>query len=374
MKQWIVGLILVVAPLIFLGATGMAAAQETLSLDEAIKLALDHDKGLKKAEAEIERTKAIRDDAQEDVEFTPVQGGYRGPYGPQIEASWNKLLSTDLAWRASKKDYEAKVDALVLDVCKKYWDVQVAQSKLILQEKLKEQALVRLQNARAGVAAGTVAPSMMTIAEAQYEQAVKSYEQAKHALEDAYNALNQVVGLDAAARPELTDDVKFEPLQVDGLDSAVSRVLEKAPNVWKARQNIDLKRWAADMMYFTGSYTPYEARQKELEQAELDYAAVRELMAKATRTAYYQAKQVEEGYAAALEALKMAQEKLRVERAKYEVGMGIKEDVVAAEVAVVQAKQALDELVRKHAYLKLGFEKPWAISGSGSGTGSSGGQ
>ncbi|GFN21828.1 TolC family protein [Thermanaeromonas sp. C210] len=364
MKRWVIALVL--ALLVFFGTAGTAAAKDTLSLDEAIKLALDYDKGLKKAEAEIERTKAIRDDAQEDVQFTPVQGGYSGPYGPQIEASWNKLLSADLAWRASKKDYEAKVDALVLDVCKKYWDVQVAQSKLLLQEKLKEQALINLQNARAGAAAGTVAPSMLVIAEAQYEQAVKNYEQAKHALGDAYNALNQAIGLDAAARPELTDDVKFEPLQVDSLDSAVSRALEKAPTVWKARQNIDLKRWAADMMYFTGSYTPYDARQKELEQAELDYATVQELMAKATRTAYYQAKQVEEGYAAALEALKMAEEKLRVERAKYEVGMSTKADLVSAEVSVVQARQTLDQLVRNHAYLKLAFEKPWAMSAGSS--------
>ncbi|QGP91732.1 Outer membrane efflux protein [Neomoorella glycerini] len=358
-------LTLVVSLLVFFGTAQWAAAQDTLSLDEAIKLALDHDMDLKKAEAEIERTKAIRDDAQENVQFTPVEGGYSGPYGPQIEASWNKLLSADLAWRASKKDYEAKVDALVLDVCKKYWDVQVAGSKLSLQEKLKGQALINLQNARAGAAAGTVAPSTQMIAESQYEQAIKNYEQARHALDDAYNALNQAIGLDAGARPELIDDVKFEPLQVDSLDGAVFRVLEKAPAVWKARQNIDLKRWAADMMYFTGSYTPYDARQKELEQAELDYAGVRELMAKATRTAYYQARQVEEGYVAALEALKMAEEKLRVERARCEAGMGIKADVVAAEVAVVQAQQALDNLVRQHAYLKLAFEKPWAISAGG---------
>lgn len=350
-----------------------AAAKDTLSLDEAIKLALEHDRGIKKAAAEIDRTKALRDQAQEDVQFTPVLGGYVGPYGPQIEANWNKLLSYDLAWRVSKRDYEAKIDALVLDVCKKYWDVQVAQSKLTLQEKLKEQALVNLQNARAGVAAGTIAQSILTIAEAQYQQAVKNCELARHELDDAYNALNQTIGLDAGERPELTDDVKFEPLKVDSLEAEVSRVLDKDPNVWKARQNIDLKKWAADMMYFIkGVYTPYEARQKELEEAELDYANAREVMAKFTRTIYYQAKKVEEGYAAALEALKMAGEKLRVERAKYEVGISIKADVLAAEVAVVQAKQALDDLVRKHAYLKLAFEKPWAVStGSGS-TGSSG--
>ncbi|MGB9662940.1 MAG: TolC family protein [Moorellaceae bacterium] len=343
----------------FVAPCAGAAAQETLSLDVAVRLALEHDKSLKKAELEIERTKVLRDEAAESVHFTPAEGT---TYGAEIEASWKNLLSADLSWRASKKDYEAKLDALVLDVCKKYWDTQVAARKLTLQEKLKEQALISLQNARAGVAAGTVAPSTLVQAEAQYEQAVKSYEQAQHALDDAYNALNQALGLDAAARPELTDEVKFEPLEVDSLDSAVSRALEKAPTVWSARQNIDLKRWAASMMYFSGSYTPYDARQKELEEAELDYARVKDLMAKGTRSIYYQAKQAEEGYAAAVEALKAAQEKLRVARVQYEVGMATRADVVAAEVAVMQAQQTLDQLVRNHAYLKLAFEKPWAAS------------
>jgi outer membrane protein TolC len=346
---------------VLFAAAGMATAQDTLALDAAIRLALEHDEGLKKAEAEIERAKAIRDDAQEEVQFTPAQGW---SYGPEIEASWNRLLSADLGWRASVRDYEARIDAIVLDVCKKYWEVQVAQGRLALQEKLKEQALINLQNAKAGAAVGTVAPSALATAEAQYDQAVKNCQQAEYALAEAYAALNQAVGLETNARPELTDGVQFEPLEVDSLEAAVSRVLEKAPSVWKARQNIDLKRWAADMVYFTGSYTPYEARQKELEQAELDYAAARELMAEATRTAYHRARQAEAGYAAALAALKKAEDELRVQRVRYEAGVATKADLVAAEAALVQAKVTLDGLVREHAYLKLGFEKPWAMSGA----------
>jgi outer membrane protein TolC len=332
----------------------------TLTLQEAIELALEHDSTLKKAQAEIDRTRELRKKAQENVRFTPAIGGV---YGPQIEVSWYNLLQADLSYRMSLKDYDTKIDVIELDVCKKYWDVQSASEELAVQEKLKEQALINLQNVRAGVAAGSVPAYMLSIAEAQYEQAVKNYEQAQHALDVAYTAFNQAVGLDPEARPALTDEVKYEPLEVVSLDSEVSRVLANAPNVWQARQMIDLKTWASSMMYYTGNYTPYEAREKEREEAELDYNTVKDLMAKATRTIYYQTKQLEEGYSAALEALKMAEEQLRVAKANYEVGMGIKADVVSAEVAVAQAKVAVDELVRQHAYLKLAFEKPWAMSG-----------
>lgn len=347
-----------------------AAEKNTLSLQEAIQMALDYDKGLKRAELEIDRTEIIRDKRQEAISFTPVLGG---SYSQEVEVSWYNLLMADLSWRASKKDYEAKRDSIVLEVCKRYWNVQTAKSKVMLQERLKEQALLNLKNARAGVEVGTLAKSMLSIYEAQYQQAVKNYEKSMYELEDAYNALNQLIGLEPSARMELVDEVKFEPLKVDNLEAEVSRVLAQDPSrVWLARQNIDLKNWQLNMTQLgtgtqTGGYTPYEAKKKELEQAELDYASAKEGMAKLTRTIYYQAKQVEEGYAAALEALKMAEEKLRIERAKYEVGISTKVDLVAAEVAVVQAKQTLDELVRNHAYLKLAFEKPWAmLGGSGS--------
>lgn len=371
MKRIVTTLLLLMLSVLGLASSVGAAEKNALSLQEAIQMALDYDKGLKRAELEIDRTEIIRDKAQEAIQFTPVLGG---SYSREVEVGWYNLLMTDLSWRGSKKDYEAKRDAIVLEVCKRYWDVQTAKSKIMLQERLKEQALLNLKNVRAGVEAGAVAQSTLRIAETQCQQAIKNYESAQHELDNAYNALNQIIGVEPSARLELTDEVKFEPLEVDNLEAEVSRVLAQDPSrVWWARQNIDLKNWSLNMTQLsggsaTGSYTPYEAKKKELDQAQLDYASAREAMAKLTRTIYYQAKQVEEGYAAAVEALRMAQEKLRVERVKYEAGMGIEADVVAAEVSVAQARQALDDLVRKHAYLKLAFEKPWAMSASTGGS------
>ncbi|KAA5805992.1 TolC family protein [Thermoanaerobacterium thermosaccharolyticum] len=358
-----IGLTMLLTPIISYADDNATNTVASLTLSDATRMALAHDETIKKASAEIDRTKSLRDNAQDAVQFTPAPGNV---YGPQIEVTWTGLLKADLAYRSSLKNYDAKIDTVELDVCKKYWDVQVAQEKLDVQDKLKQQALVNLQNARAGVASGAVAQSTLTLAEAQYNQALNNYNLAQHALDDAYTAFNQVVGLDPSARPQLTDEVSFEPLQVASLDTAVSQVLEEAPNVWKAQQDIDLKQWAFNMMYSSGTYTPYDAREKELEEAKIDYETVKEAMAQATRDIYYKIKQLEEGYNVALEAQKMAQEKLRVANANYSAGTGVKADVVAAEVALSQANEALDELVRQHAYLKLSFEKPWAVSSTSS--------
>ncbi|AOQ25314.1 hypothetical protein MTAT_20760 [Moorella thermoacetica] len=338
--------------------------RQALSLQKAIDMAIQNDKGLKSALAEIDRTRSLREQAQDNVSFTPVEGGYSGPYGPQIEATWLQLLGADLNYRASQRTYQADLDALALKVCKAYWDVQVAQEKLSLQEKAKQQALLSLQNARAAVQAGTISSAELAVKENLWKQAEDSLTAAQHDLDNAYTIFNNLVGLEADARPLLEEQPAYSPLDVVDLEYEVERVLENDPNVWKAQQNIDVKRWSAEMMYSSGSYTPYDARQAELQQAEYTLASVKETMAKATRSLYYQAKSLEENYGAAQAALKAAQEKLKVEQAKAAAGMNTKADLVAAELDVAKAQETLDELVRNHAYLKLAFEKPWAMSSS----------
>lgn len=344
-------------------ADEVADNSQTLTLEQAIDLALQNDNELKKAEREIDRTKELRDDAADEVSFTPVMGS---SYDPDYELSWNNLLSADLTWQMSKKTLETTRDALVLKVCQSYWNVQGAQEKVNLQEKLEKQALLNLQNTRAGIQAGTVAPSQLVAAEGQWQQAKNNLLAAQHTLDDAYNAFNQLVGLDAGAKPVLTNKPVYEPLEIPNLDYEVEKVIENSPSTWLAQQRVTLQKWAADMIYFTGQYIPYKARQISVEQAELDAASAKDMMEQVTRNLYYSIRGLEESYQAAQEAVKMAEENLRVTRAKFDAGMATRAEVVAAEVSVEQAQQVLNDLTRQHAYLKLAFEKPWAASGGSS--------
>ncbi|GAF25573.1 outer membrane protein [Moorella thermoacetica Y72] len=364
------GFLLIGLLLVFAFAVPVASAESkskvtTLTLQQAINLALQNDKGLQKAEKEIDRTKELRDNAADNVDFTPVMGS---SYDPNYELSWNNLLSADLAWQMSKKNLEASRDAVVLKTCKSYWDVQAAKEKVAVQQKLEQQALLNLQNARAGLQAGTIAPSAIVAAEGQWQQAKNNLEAAQHALDDAYNSFNQQVGLDASERPVLADAPTYEPLDIADLDHEVARVVASSPSVWLAQQKVTLEQWAADMMFFTGQYTPYKAREIAVDQAQLDAASAQELMEMVTRQLYYTTKSLEEAYQAAQEALKMAQENLRVTQVKYNAGMATKSDIVAAEVAVNQAQLNLGDLIRQHAYMKLAFEKPWAASGGSGGS------
>ncbi|WP_338824241.1 hypothetical protein MHOCP_23390 [Moorella humiferrea] len=334
-----------------------------LTLQQAIDLALQHDINLQNANLEVDKTEKQREIAAEVINFTPLMGS---SYDEATQENWMNLLYADLAWRKSKKTLEANRDSLVLRTCKSYWDVQTAQEEVALKEKLEQQALVNLQKARAGAMAGTVSEYDLMGIENQWQQARNNVKLAKQALDDTYSSFNDLIGLDANDRPVLSDKPIFEPLKIDNLDYEIQRVIAESPSVWLAQQQVTLKKWAYDMVYSSGSYTPYKVRQIELEQAELNAASAEEAIAQVTRSLYYQIKNVEENYNTALEALKVAEEQLRIAKVKYDVGMATKSDVIAAEVAVAQAQQTINDLVRNHAYLKLAFAKPWAASGGSS--------
>lgn len=374
MRRWYVLVGVLILTLFLVGPRALAdekTADPVITLDKAIKMALERDESFKMAEAEVDRTQYLRDAVAEKISFIPLMGA---TYDPTFEKNWYEFLQADLNWQMSKKSLEVARDALVVKVSKAYWDVQVAEEELKTKKLAEQQALLNLQNARIGFLVGTVSRTDVITAEERYEQAKAGVLAAQHALDDAYNAFNRLIGLDPGQRPILVDAPSYEPIEVTDIDAEVGRIVESSPTIWLAEQQITLKKWTADMAFYTGQYTPYKARQVAIEQAELDAANRKNDMKMKVKSLYFQIKGLEEKYRVAERELKLAWEGLRVTRTKYELGMATKAEVVAKEVEVAKAQQQLDSLVRQHAYLKLAFEKPWAMSGSGSSTSSSGGQ
>ncbi|MEW6172882.1 MAG: TolC family protein [Bacillota bacterium] len=333
------------------------SAEKSLTLEQAIALALQKNTGVKKAESEIDRTEALRKQAADKVLFTPIMGG--SGYDAETESNWNKLLSADLNWQMSKKTFESTKDSLVLNVYKSYWDVQTAQMKLDLQKKLNQQALIKLQDTRTGIRAGTVSPSDLVAVEAAWQQAQSNLVTTQNALDTAYTDFNQLLGLNPNERPQLTGTPVYEPLNVTDLDYEVEKAIGSSPRVWEAQQNVTKAEWSADMIYSSGDYTPYEVRQISVYQAELSAVDARDSLEKTVRNLYYQIKNLEEDYSIAQKTLQTAQENLRVAKLKFDAGMSTNAEVVAAEIEVARDQESIEEMVRNHAYLKMSFEKPW---------------
>lgn len=352
------GLLLVVfVLLLWAGPAAGAASRESLTLEEAVSLALQNSAEIRKAEAEVERRELLREEAGRALDFVPAAGE---TYGADVEVKWRELLTADLNWQMSKKELEVARDRLALKVAQAYWNVQRAREDLELKELLEAQALRDLQKARALHASGLASYAEVRRAEVSYDQAQSSVASARNALDEAYASFNRLVGLDPGARPELPEEPDFVPLEVADLEVEVNHRLEESPSIWLAAQQVVLAEWAAEMAFFKGSYTPYKARQLELEQTRLEAERTRQLLADNIRGLYYQAKDLEGQYARAVRDVEQARQALREAEARRSAGTGTSIEVAAAAVEVARAEATLADLVRQHAYLRLLFAKPWA--------------
>ncbi len=331
-------------------------AAPELSLNDAVARALNFSKTVKKAAKQADLAELERDQKEKDLGY--ITGGATGE--PAGESAYAGLLSANLTWRISERGLTTAQDALTLSVCNKYWAVQLGEVNVRVAELSLKQAGLDLSKARAYHAVGLTAADALLAAETKQASAKYSLEKAQNDLSAAYTAFNQTVGLWAEDRPVLTEELSFTTMDDVNLEVLVARALDNSPTVWQADRRVEMQEILQDLMFYTGSYQPYDAREIELGQTELDALSAREATELLTRNMYYAVRSLEVSYPAAEQALKLAGENLRVGQAKYQVGMATQAEVAALETALAQSSQGLLELMKNHAYYVLALEKPWA--------------
>ncbi|MGD0152988.1 MAG: TolC family protein [Thermacetogeniaceae bacterium] len=346
-------------------ASAKEPATPEISLNQAISLALDQSESVQKAAKDIDRTQALRDYASDNVKFIPASSGSIN--NPITEITWNSFLTADLGWQASKESLTASQDGLALDTCNKYWNVLNAQQQLQTAQAAQKSAELQLRKAQASYQVGLLAQGDLLAAQAGSDGAQAQLAKAQNDLNTAYIAFNQQIGLWPEDRPVLTDAVTYEPLKIDDLDHEVNVVLESAPLVLEADQLVALKQYQENITLQAGSlpgasnvYKPYEARQIEVQQAQLDASSTRKALELLTRNLYYNVESLEQAYAGAQASAKAADESLRVTKIKFDVGLVTASEVAAAEKVEAAAQAVLVNYAAQHAYLKLAFAKPWA--------------
>ncbi len=331
--------------------------ERELTMDEAIARALDRSEDVRKAQTEIDRAKIMRDYYGDQLDYVPDMP----PGSAAVEVPWATFLQSDLTWQMSKRSLGLEEDRVALEACRRYLDVLEEQEKMRTSEASLNSALRQLQNARVSYHAGVLSRPQLVQVEELYNMAESGVKSAQHALDDAYESLNQLLGLRVAERPELTSELEFAPLEIPSLNYEVTRALDRAPSVWLAKEQVTLQRFLEDMMFYTGEYRPYQARKIEVRQAEIDARSARNALELATRELYYTLRALEEAYQMAQSGITVAEEDVRVARIRNQVGLNTRAEVVKAEAELIEARQQAHELAAQHAYMKLAFQKPWAL-------------
>jgi len=347
--------------LVMSAAWAREPATPEFTLQQAVDRALEHSEAVKKAQYDVDRAYELREFSYDDVKFVPQDN----TASPEAEQNYIKFVTSDQNWQSAKKTYDTTKDSVVASVYQAYNAILQAQDNVALLEAQLKSNKEKLRIARIGYRVGTVNQSDLIQAETTAAGTEASLTAARKALDDAYQKFNNLVGLWPNDRPVLIEKPAVTPLVIDNLDTEVQRAIETSPSVFLANMNIDLAK-LKENLYFAGDRSaisePYEAKEIDIEKANVSLQEAKEKLDKVVRTLYYSILQYEEQYSGKLESKRMAEETLRVTKVKYEVGMATQAEVLAAEVALAQANKDLTDLACSHEMLTVYFRKPWTYS------------
>lgn len=328
----------------------------SLTYQGALEMALTKSNTYKNARLDIDRAYEVRQNASDKVKYIPWD-----PANAGASAAITGLTQADLGWQMSKKTYDVIRDTLGLSVKQSYNAVLQAQQKkkladLSLADSTTQKYLVDLkyQNGMSSMIERDQHRGSLTAARGSQEAAAK-------ALDDAYEAFNALAGLPAGSRPVLTDLPKMVSIEDVDLDAKAAQARDVSPSVWLAQQNINVAKLTLSLFNpnSTSGSDNYEAKKIDVNKQENKAADEKTKLDKNVRALYYKIKQLEEQYAGLQANLEVAEKSLKINQVKFDIGMIIKADLIASQLAAEKIRQQMFDIAAQHENLVLAFEKPW---------------
>ncbi|GEN35167.1 TolC family protein [Aneurinibacillus danicus] len=344
---------------------------QTLTYEQALEKAFASSIPLKNAGDEIDRAFEVRQSAGSSIEYYPTGTG-NGAQAAIDRAKIKGVAQADAVWGISKRQYELEKDNIIYSVKNAYNNVLKAQKQQKLADASAKNAELQKVLASYKAAEGTISLYELSQEEAKFESALKQKAAAAKAVEDAYLKLNSVIGASKETRFVLNDEPQFKPFDKDEteLENDIVYIVSNSNAVAMAEDQVKLKRLDVDLYtYNAGNTTPYKASEIDVRTAANKVQDTKQKLSDGMRSIYYSIKQLEDQYKVLLIEKEKAEETLKMAKVRYDAGVGIKADVVTAELAVANnEKQIFDTLIQLD-NLKLAYEKPWVAAG-GAGTAS----
>ncbi|MEQ8176374.1 MAG: TolC family protein [Syntrophomonadaceae bacterium] len=337
-------------------------AAPTLTIDQAIKQALDNQKDLRQSELDVQSARIAMDKAWDDNDaalwktYNPATGMYVSvATGADPQGA---VYSTHSTWLTKTKSYDAKVDTVVLTTYQKYFGVITAIDNLEYQKLTSQQDTEKARIAGLNYQVGLATATEYDKAKMQASASQSSYTSAQQSLDQAYRSLLLYIGMAEDIRPVLDSRLQYTPVEINDPEAMISNIANNSPTVYSANQAVVL----AGETYGMGS--SYDVDEITKEKASLSLQSAVESMRTLTRSYYIKLKGYEDSFSSTELALKIAQDGQRITKLKYDLGMATKADLMTAETTLSSARNTYNNLIFQHEIYNMAFNKPWAYSGS----------
>lgn len=334
----------------------------SLTYDDAVKLAIVDSTSVKTVETNIDQTRKIMQETGKNIDYVPLEAG--------VESSDKAFIGyaqTNLNYEAAKKNLDMTKEGIEYNVKDLY-------NKLLQKQNAVKLAALNIEDAERKLKVAQIKKDNqmssdyeVTQATNQFTQNQAALEKAKKDLDSAYVSLNQVIGYKPEQRYVLKDKPVYSEFK-DNVETKVSQVLTSSTAIWLSEQKVNLAELSLKLYNFnTTGNTPYEAQQLDVEKAQYATEGTKRQLEEAVRTIYNNIKGLESQYSQIQASLVSARTAADMTKKQFDVGLATELQVYEANLKVTTAEQQAEDIVTSIDTLKMAYDKPWVLQGASSG-------
>lgn len=356
------------APVVELTEEELAAmALPQLTMEEALAKALKYSPELR----EIEDTLDYLDESIDDIEDSV--GSVKIPnyeYKKWVNDGWQQVVSGIFQMEMGEKQAKIgrDIQKLALEVTVKSHftsivnnqdSLELVKKNAEIQQKLYEQGYTKYR-------LGMLSKYNLDQLQVAAQKAKDNVALLEASLEQQYIKLNSLMGESADKRFEYIYDVTFEPYELKlPIDQYISNALNDDMTIEMMELSLESAKFTKNYVGESNTYLDSMKQELDYDTAKRDLKTAKEKKELLIRNAYLQLGQMESMYASAQADLTKAQADYRVAQVNLQAGNVTKTVVEQAEMGVISAQNALNELVYNYDMLVYTFENPSLLADTG---------
>lgn len=307
-----------------------------LTLNEAIKMALERNRDLKIQELNVDKASEQLEDLEDTIKYIPD-----GTYIPGVSSVYGNYLLTQANERVAEKTYENMKQQIAVDVKNQYYDVLKNIKQVEVAEKALKVAETHARQARAKYDLGMLTKADLYNFETQELNAKTSLTTAKNNLETSKTKLAMLIGTSNEIS-NLIDDVVFEKSNFSTLENVVNKALSQRYEIWAAEHVASVTKRVQEYM------DNYKVSQIDSKIKDLGAGKTKDQIEQQVETLYLSVEQMENTYETLNRKVTMLEEKLRITVAQNKVGMATNLQLQETEQAYQSALAELKQTVYLH--------------------------
>ncbi|WP_019229273.1 TolC family protein [Sedimentibacter sp. B4] len=352
-----------------------------LSIEDAIKLAVENDRGMWKINDGIKQMQQMRkdgSDAKEQAEMImDLDLGTLSMLNIDVSSNYVETLlakngyyikTADTQMKLLEKNKEVLTAGIELGTIRIYYNVLVAEKTIEINQAKLASANEQLRVINLKFNTGSATKAEVLSGEMAVQQAQTDLDSANDDLNMA--KLNLLNGLNLPFDTEViltSKDLSYVPTQQLNLNAAIEKAKKDRTEIIEAENALEVQKIKTHVYtaYYTSNLRQHKAAVEELKDAELNVPQAYKDVELDVRTSYLNLVKAERSLVNMDKTVELAKEAARINKLLYANGMAAAADVISADANLAQAEIGRYQVLVAYNLSKLMFDNSNLIGSSG---------